>query len=205
MKAASAWWGPLSNQASTKAPLAWDPEMDESTDSPPYMLMTNEYFTVYQHRRRRLVSGGAPKGVDGDRPMQAREWRACQNRMNDEPAWERAERYRRMMQENGYRIVRNQTGLSAFRNRVSATVNPPDWRGRKPETADQGSPNPPSETVSPHLRSGSSAWKCAAPAADLRWKAGFCPLTAQAHLVDPHHGLGRATHLLPGPVEDGRP
>ncbi len=72
-------WGPLSDQASTTAPLAWNPEMDESPDSPPYMLMTDEYFTVYQRRRRRLVSGEAPKGVDGDRPMHAREWRACQN------------------------------------------------------------------------------------------------------------------------------
>lgn len=87
-------------------PLAWDPEMDEATQRPPYMLMIDEYFTVYQHRRRRLVSGEAPEGVNGDRPMHAREWRAYQNRMNDEPAWERAERYRRMMQENGYRSIR---------------------------------------------------------------------------------------------------
>ncbi len=38
--------------------------------------------------------------------MHARQWRAYQNLMNAEPAWERAERYRRMMQENGYRSVR---------------------------------------------------------------------------------------------------
>ena len=89
-----------------RAPLAWDPEMDEAAERPPFMLMIDEYFTVYQGRRRRLVSGKAPAGVNGGRPMHMREWRAFQNRMNDEPAWERAERYRRMMQENGYRSIR---------------------------------------------------------------------------------------------------
>ena len=80
--------------------------MDEAAERPTYMLMIDEHFTVYQRRRRRLVSGEAPEGGNGDRPMHAREWRAYENRMNDEPAWERAERYRRMMQENGYRSLR---------------------------------------------------------------------------------------------------
>jgi hypothetical protein len=38
--------------------------------------------------------------------MHAREWRAYQNLMSAQPAWERAERYRRLMRENGYRSVR---------------------------------------------------------------------------------------------------
>ncbi|OFW17182.1 MAG: hypothetical protein A3H27_17875 [Acidobacteria bacterium RIFCSPLOWO2_02_FULL_59_13] len=53
--------------------LAWDPEMDEATERPPYMLMIDEYFMVYQRRRRRFVSGEAPKGINGDRPMYTRE------------------------------------------------------------------------------------------------------------------------------------
>lgn len=80
--------------------------MDEAVERPPYMLMIDEYFTVYQRRRRRIVSGEAPAGVNGGRPIHMREWRVYQNRMNDEPAWERAERYRQMMQENGYRSIR---------------------------------------------------------------------------------------------------
>ncbi|MBI2820183.1 MAG: hypothetical protein HYX73_09410 [Acidobacteria bacterium] len=87
-------------------PLAWDPEMEEAPERPLFMLMIDDYFTVYQRRRRRLVSGEAPVGLAGDRPPHARTWRAYQNRMNDEPAWERAQRYRRMMQENGYRSIR---------------------------------------------------------------------------------------------------
>jgi hypothetical protein len=38
--------------------------------------------------------------------MHARQWRSYQNLMNADPAWERAERYRRMMRENGHRSVR---------------------------------------------------------------------------------------------------
>jgi hypothetical protein len=86
--------------------LAWDPELEEATERPPYMLMIDDYFTVYQRRRRRLVSGKPPAGVNSERPMHMRDWRVCQNRINDEPAWERAERYRQMMRENGYRSIR---------------------------------------------------------------------------------------------------
>jgi len=39
--------------------------MDEAAERPPYMLMIDEYFTVYQRRRRRLVSGKAPVGLAG--------------------------------------------------------------------------------------------------------------------------------------------
>jgi hypothetical protein len=80
--------------------------MDEAADPPPYMLMVDKYFAVYQRRRRRLVSGEAPAGLNGDRPMHARDWRVYQNRMGEEPAWERAERYLRIMQEKGYRSIR---------------------------------------------------------------------------------------------------
>lgn len=80
--------------------------MEEAPERPPFMLMLDEYFTVYKHRRRRLVSGKPPAGVNSERPMHMRDWRVCQNRINDEPAWERAERYRQMMRENGYRSIR---------------------------------------------------------------------------------------------------
>ena len=80
--------------------------MEEAPDRPPAMILIDNYFAVYRNRRRALISGQAPQGVNGDRPMHGREWRAYQNRMNEEPAWERAERYRRMMQENGYRTIR---------------------------------------------------------------------------------------------------
>lgn len=95
----------MSNPTPIKRPRR-DTEMEEVAERPPFMLMRDDYFTVYQRRRRRLVSGEAPEGVNDDRPMHAREWRAYQNRMNEEPAWERAERYRRMMQSNGYRSIR---------------------------------------------------------------------------------------------------
>ena len=44
--------------------------------------------------------------LDGGRPPQARTWRAYQNRMSRKPAWERAERYRQMMQAQGFRSIR---------------------------------------------------------------------------------------------------
>jgi hypothetical protein len=80
--------------------------MDEVPDRPPFMLMIDSYFTVYQGRRRAIVTGQAPAGLPANRPPQERAWRACQNRMNEEPAWERAERYRRLMEEKGYRSIR---------------------------------------------------------------------------------------------------
>jgi hypothetical protein len=70
------------------------------------MILIDNYFAVYRNRRRALISGDAPLGAGGGRPMRARQWRAYQNLMNAEPAWERAERYRRMMRESGYRTVR---------------------------------------------------------------------------------------------------
>lgn len=70
------------------------------------MILIETRFAVYRNRRRALISGQAPQGINGDRPMHGREWRAYQNRMNGAPAWERAERYRPMMQENGYRSIR---------------------------------------------------------------------------------------------------
>lgn len=80
--------------------------MDEVPDRPPFMLMIDNYFTVYQGRRRALVTGEAPAGLPADRPPQERTWRACRNRMNEEPPWERAERLRRLMEEKGYRSIR---------------------------------------------------------------------------------------------------
>ncbi|MFQ5889155.1 MAG: hypothetical protein ACE5JR_03775 [Gemmatimonadota bacterium] len=70
------------------------------------MILIDNYFAVYRNRRRALISGEAPQGAGAGRPMQAREWRAYQNLMNGEPPWERAERYRRMMAENGHRSIR---------------------------------------------------------------------------------------------------
>ena len=76
--------------------------MDEAPDHPPFILMVDRYFTVYMGRRRALVTGEAPAGLPAGRPPQERTWRACRNRMNEEPAWERADRYRRLMEEKGY-------------------------------------------------------------------------------------------------------
>ena len=70
------------------------------------MILIDNYFAVYRNRRRALISGEAPQGARGGRPMHARQWRAYQNLMNGEPAWERAERYRQMMQESGHRSTR---------------------------------------------------------------------------------------------------
>jgi hypothetical protein len=70
------------------------------------MLMIDSYFTVYQGRRRTIVTGEAPEGLPAGRPPQERTWRACRNRMSEEPPWERAERFRRLMEEKGYRSIR---------------------------------------------------------------------------------------------------
>ncbi len=80
--------------------------MDEVPDRPPFMLMTAPYFTVYQRRRRTIVTGQAPAGLPANRLPQERAWRVCQNRMDEEPPWERAERYRRLMEEKGYPSIR---------------------------------------------------------------------------------------------------
>ena len=86
--------------------LVWSPDMEEASERPPYILMIDNYFAIYQRRRRALISGVAPPGLGGNRPPQARAWRAYQHRMNQEPAWERAERYRRMMREQGSQSIR---------------------------------------------------------------------------------------------------
>ncbi len=43
--------------------------MEEAQDRP-------HYIAVYRKRRRALISGEAPQGVNDERPMRAREWRA---------------------------------------------------------------------------------------------------------------------------------
>jgi hypothetical protein len=67
--------------------------MEEAGDRPPSMILIDNYFAVYRKRRRVLISGKAPLGLAGDRPLPARAWRAYQHRMQQEPPWERAERY----------------------------------------------------------------------------------------------------------------
>jgi len=69
--------------------------------------MIDNYFTIYQKRRRALVSGVAPPGLNNVRPLHARAWQAYRNRMNQEPAWERADHYRQMRQEQGFRSIRD--------------------------------------------------------------------------------------------------
>lgn len=80
--------------------------MEEAGERPPFILMIDNYFAIYKKRRRALISGVAPPGLGGSQPPQARAWRVYQNRMNEEPAWERAEHYRRMIQEQGSQSIR---------------------------------------------------------------------------------------------------
>ena len=80
--------------------------MQEACEEPPYIILPNEYFTVYEHGRRNLLSGLQPPELNGQRGIRARAWRAYQHRMRQEPPWERAERYRRMMQTQGCRSIR---------------------------------------------------------------------------------------------------
>ena len=98
--------GSLTRPGLQQGALGWDPEMEEAGNRPPYILMIDNYFEIYQRRRRVLISGKAPVGLDSDRPPQTRAWRAYQNRMNEDPTWERAERYRQIMQEQGARSIR---------------------------------------------------------------------------------------------------
>jgi len=106
-------WGPLLDSTSNKPDsvsnkdsLFWASEMEEVGERPPWILMIDNYFTVYKQRRRTLISGSAPIGLSGNQPPQARIWQVYQNRMSEEPAWERAERYRRMMQEQSSQSIR---------------------------------------------------------------------------------------------------
>lgn len=80
--------------------------MEEAREEPPYFVLPNEYFTIFENGRQRLLSGRQPAELEGQRGIQARAWRAYQNRTAEPPAWERAERYRDMMHEGGYRSVR---------------------------------------------------------------------------------------------------
>jgi len=80
--------------------------MEEAGERPPWILMIDDYFTIYKRRRRLLISGKGPVGLDGDRPPQSRAWRAYHHRLNQEPPWERAQRYRQLMQKQGCRSIR---------------------------------------------------------------------------------------------------
>ncbi|HKY32117.1 MAG TPA: hypothetical protein VJV23_06235 [Candidatus Polarisedimenticolia bacterium] len=54
--------------SNSKRPLAWDPDMDEVPDRPPCMLMIDPFFTtIYQGRRRTIVTGEVPKGLPAGR------------------------------------------------------------------------------------------------------------------------------------------
>jgi len=99
--------GPLSPSAAIRlAPLLWDPEMEEAGNEPHYILLSNNYFTVYKHRRRKLLSGQPPPALDGQRGIRARAWRAYQHRLAQEPPWERARRYRLMISHQGFKSIR---------------------------------------------------------------------------------------------------
>ena len=80
--------------------------MEEAEEQPPHFVFVDEYFQVYRHRRRVFVSGQKPEGTGAGRAIPARAWRARLNLMAREPAWDRAERYRRLMAEGGHRSVR---------------------------------------------------------------------------------------------------
>ncbi|PIQ84337.1 MAG: hypothetical protein COV75_02795 [Candidatus Omnitrophica bacterium CG11_big_fil_rev_8_21_14_0_20_63_9] len=98
--------GSLIRPGLQQGPLVWDPDLEEAGELPHSILLIDNYFTIYRRRRRALISGVAPPGLGGNRPPQARAWRAYQNRMNEEPMWKCAERYRQMMHEKGYHSIR---------------------------------------------------------------------------------------------------
>ncbi len=89
-----------------QGPPSWDPDLDEAAESPPSILLIDNYFAVYRGRRRALISGTAPAWLNSGQPPQARAWRAYQRRMSEEPPWERAERYRLMIAQQGFRSIR---------------------------------------------------------------------------------------------------
>jgi hypothetical protein len=80
--------------------------MEEASEKPPYIILPNEYFTVFENGRQKLLSGQQPTPLGGQRGIRARAWRIYQNQMAQTPPWERAERYRRLMEEKGCRSVR---------------------------------------------------------------------------------------------------
>jgi len=42
--------------------------MDEVPDRPPLIMMVDNYFTLYQGRRRTIMTGKAPAGLPTGRP-----------------------------------------------------------------------------------------------------------------------------------------
>ena len=99
-------WGPLSPSAANQTPVIWDPDMEEADEEPPYLILHNEYFTVYKHRRRKLLSGQPPPALDARRGISGRTWQAYQRRLSQEPPWERAWRYRLMLSQQGIKSIR---------------------------------------------------------------------------------------------------
>lgn len=98
--------GSLTRPGLQQRPLPWDPDLDESAEQTPSILLIDNYFAVYRGRRRALISGTAPAWLNGGQPPQARAWRAYQRRMAQEPPWERAERYQQMIAQQGFRSIR---------------------------------------------------------------------------------------------------
>lgn len=80
--------------------------MEEADELPPYIILPDKYFTVYEHGRRILLSGQLPTGLASQHGIRVRSWRAYQRRMSQEPAWERAERYQQMIAQRGFRSIR---------------------------------------------------------------------------------------------------
>ena len=79
--------GPLSPSAANRPPLTWDPDMEEAGEEPPYILLPDKYFTIYEHGRRHLRSGRLPPELAGQHGIRIRTWRAYQRRMAQEPPW----------------------------------------------------------------------------------------------------------------------
>jgi hypothetical protein len=80
--------------------------MEEAGEEPPYILLSNKYFTIYEHGRRHLLSGQLPPDLASQHGIRVRSWRAYQRRMSQEPPWGRAQRYQLMIAQQGFRSIR---------------------------------------------------------------------------------------------------
>ncbi|MBI4231217.1 MAG: hypothetical protein HY608_10315 [Planctomycetes bacterium] len=83
-------------------------DFEETSEKPLYFSIRDEFLLVYRGRRRVMVGGKEPAGTSsGNRPVTAREWRRIRSRLEKEAAWERAERYSRMMAEGHHHSIRS--------------------------------------------------------------------------------------------------
>jgi hypothetical protein len=78
--------------------------MEEACEEPPHFLLEDEYYVIFRDHRQVFISGKEPDAWQRKGRNPGRDWSRFQRSLVKEPPWERALRYREIMEREGLSI-----------------------------------------------------------------------------------------------------